>query len=92
MDFQNYLDEALPKVRLDSDSPKGNLMSRVGEIVKSYRKKAGLTQKELAERSGLAQGYISNLERGKYNICLKQLERVFRAMDASIEMEVIPNE
>lgn len=92
MDFQNYLDEALPKVRLDNDSPKGNLMSRVGEIVKSYRKKAGLTQKELAKRSGLAQGYISNLESGKYNICLKQLERVFRAMDASIEMEVIPNE
>ena len=92
MDFQNYLNEALPKIRLNDDRPKEPLMRTVGHMIKAYRKKAGLTQKQLASRSGLAQSYISNLERGTFNICLKQLERVLDALDTHIEMEVIPNE
>jgi len=92
MDFQNYLDEALPKVRLNNTPLKTSLTKMVGGAVKMYRKKAGLTQKELALRSGLAQSYISNLENGNFNICLKQLERIMDAMDAHVEMEVIPNE
>lgn len=37
----------------------------IGELVKEYRKKAKLTQKELAAKSGLAIGTIQQYENGK---------------------------
>jgi transcriptional regulator with XRE-family HTH domain len=36
----------------------------VGSNVRYYREKAGLTQKELAERAGLNRSYLGSLERG----------------------------
>ena len=39
----------------------------VGLNVRRARKRAGLTQEELAERSGYGQQYISTLERGLRN-------------------------
>ena len=39
--------------------------SRIGEKIKDLRNKNGLTQQELADRTELTKGYISQLERGQ---------------------------
>lgn len=41
-------------------------MANWGISIKSLRKAAGLTQEQLAERSGLKRSHISNIERGVY--------------------------
>lgn len=37
---------------------------RIGMRIKQYREKLGLTQEEFEEKTGLASGYISTVERG----------------------------
>ena len=44
-----------------------DMRALVGENIRRARLAAGMTQEELAERSGFSQQYISGLERGKRN-------------------------
>jgi transcriptional regulator with XRE-family HTH domain len=39
----------------------------VGRKVRKFRLQLGLTQEELADRSGFGQNYLSDLERGRRN-------------------------
>ena len=48
----------------------------VGQRIKEARKNAGLTQRELAEKSGTATGTIQQYELGKRQPRLKQLLRI----------------
>ena len=49
-----------------------------------------LTQKELAERTGINQGDISKLERGTRNPSLKLLKRLANGMDMDLRIEFVP--
>src|SRR3954454_13403863 len=40
---------------------------RFGDLLRTLRKRAGMTQEELAERAGLSRDAISALERGRRN-------------------------
>ena len=46
---------------------------KIGETIKSARKKAGMTQSELAMRSGTSKHYISKLENSKSDLILKKI-------------------
>lgn len=48
----------------------------VGENIRKFRLSAGFTQEALANRSGLSQGYINQLENGKRNFTQKSLELI----------------
>jgi len=54
------------------------------------RKNAGITQKQLAERTGIAQGDISKIENGNGNPSLKTLKRLASAMDMKLKLEFEP--
>ena len=54
------------------------------------RKKTGLTQKQLAERTGMAQGDISKIENGNANPSLRTLKRLAEAMDMKLKLEFEP--
>lgn len=54
------------------------------------RKKAGLTQKELSSRTGIAQGDISKLENGNGNPSIKTLQKLAEAMNMTLKLEFIP--
>ena len=50
--------------------------SELGEKVKLLRKRRNLKQDDLAEVLGLSRSQISNLEKGRRNLSLKQLEKL----------------
>lgn len=52
----------------------------VGSNIRKFRLKAGITQEELALKSGLSQGYINQLESGKRKYTQKSLELIAKAL------------
>ena len=54
------------------------------------RRSSGLTQKQLAERSGIAQADISKLENGNGNPSLRTLQRPAAGMGMRIRIEFLP--
>lgn len=54
------------------------------------RKNAGLTQKDLAARTGIAQADISKLESGRGNPSLRTLQRLADGMGMKLKLEFVP--
>ena len=52
---------------------------QLGKMIRSARKEAGLTQEELANRSGTSKHYISRLENDKSDIELLTLKKIIEA-------------
>jgi XRE family aerobic/anaerobic benzoate catabolism transcriptional regulator len=52
----------------------------VGRRIKELRKARGWRQIDLAEQAGLNENYISDLEIGKKEICLRAMQSVARAL------------
>ena len=55
------------------------------EIIKSLRKQAGLTQKQLAERAGLSIASIQGYEQKKYTPKIETLSKIAKALNVSVE-------
>jgi len=49
----------------------------IGEMIKEERKKAHLSQEELAKKTGTKKSYISRLENGKIDIQISTLFKIF---------------
>jgi transcriptional regulator with XRE-family HTH domain len=54
------------------------------ELLREVRIRAGLTQVQLAKRSGQRQSYISKFERGELRVDVVQLHRLCQAMDIDL--------
>ena len=54
------------------------------------RKRSGLTQKELSERTGIAQGDISRLENGNANPSIRTLKRLADGMGMTLQLRFFP--
>jgi len=52
----------------------------IGPAIKHYRKEAGLTQAELAERVGLTREYLSRLEQGHETAQVRRILAVLREL------------
>lgn len=61
----------------------------IGEQLKEERKKAGLTQEELAQRIGTKKSFISRVENGKADIQLTTLAKLFQGLGRRISIQVI---
>jgi len=64
----------------------------VGRNVKRIRQDRGLTQEELAERSGFSQQYISGLEQGRRNPTVVSIYELANALGVSHMDLVRPTE
>ena len=53
------------------------------------RKSAGITQKELSQKSGIAQGDISKLENGNANPSIKTLQRLAAALGKTLKIKFV---
>lgn len=63
----------------------------LGEAVRGRRLELGLTQVELARRSGMTQSQLSRLEAGGTEPTIRVLDRLAKALDASLSVKFVPH-
>ncbi len=89
--FDDFLQEQLQdpefKIEYESLQPEHAIIQALIDA----RQQSGLTQKELSERTGIAQGDISKLERGNANPSIRTLQRLAAGMGMRLHLEFIPD-
>ena len=68
------------------------LLKTIGQNVFRYRKRAGLTQEELSERTGLTSGTISKIERGTMAVMTITLYSIAQALHVTCDALLYPPE
>ena len=53
---------------------------KLGSNVRKFREALGISQEELAERSGLHRTYVGSVERGERNVSLENIVLLARAL------------
>ena len=61
----------------------------IGEQLKEERRRAGLTQEQLAVRIGTKKSFISRIERGHADIQLSTLVKLFHGLGRQVSVRVI---
>ena len=61
----------------------------LAQTLKEERKRAGLTQEELAEKIGTKKTYISRRENGKADIQLSTLFRIFEGLGRRVSLTIL---
>lgn len=59
----------------------------IGDVIKYHRKKAGLSQKALADIAGVGKTVVFDIEKGKETVQFKSLIYVFKALNINISLE-----
>ncbi|MEM9846297.1 MAG: helix-turn-helix transcriptional regulator [Bacteroidota bacterium] len=57
------------------------LLKKVGQKIRGFRLKSGLSQEKLAFASNLDRTYIGSVERGERNISIINLEKISSALN-----------
>lgn len=60
------------------------LQVALGRALKARRAELGVTQEEVAHRSGLARSYVSGAERGAINLSIGNAQRLADAVELSL--------
>ena len=88
--FDAYLSEKMgdPEFRAEYEAlePEYAIIDALIEA----RKNSKLTQKQLSEITGIAQGDISKIERGIANPSIKTLKTLASGMDMRVRLEFVP--
>ena len=80
--FQNFLDDNLKNINLNELSGDEiqiedyDIYKEISNLIIKARTQAGLTQKQLAEISGLTQSNISNIEKGNKHPTIESLKKI----------------
>ena len=61
-----------------------SLKAGLGAAIRHERSVLGISQEELAHRSGLHRTYVSDLERGSRNPSIDSIEKLARALQVSV--------
>ena len=62
-----------------------NERERIGARIAELRKAKGMTQKDLAEATGLIQPNIARIENGRYSTSLDTLAKIAEALGARLD-------
>ncbi len=89
-DFNAFLNEQLKDENFKREYDKLQPEFAIIQAMIDARKETGLTQKELSERTGIAQGDISKLENGNANPSLRTLQRLAEGMGMQLKVEFVP--
>lgn len=89
-DIQKYLNEQLKnddfKKEWNNIQPELQIIDTLIEARKAKR----ITQKQLSEITGIAQGDISKLENGSGNPSIKTLQRLANGLGMMLKIEFVP--
>ena len=88
--FKEYLDEQLKKPDFKKEWESTELEYTIVKAILDARKKSGLTQKELSEKTGIPQADISRMEKGNANPSIKTLRRLAKGMGMKLVLEFVP--
>ena len=96
-DLQAYLDKALKEVQLINTDNKPIIMdydieAEVCELIVRTRTQLGITQKQLAERSGVSQANISKIENGSYRPSIPIIKRIADGLGKRLIIEFADHE
>lgn len=81
-DFQKFLDQSLTQINVqaireeNSEVYEYDIYKEIRELVINARDNAGFTQKQLAQKSGLTQSNISNIEKGVSCPTIESLKKI----------------
>jgi transcriptional regulator with XRE-family HTH domain len=67
------------------------MKEKIGQLIKSQREHAAMTSSELAEKVGVSQGTISNIENGKFGkrvSSIQTLKKIFGILNVPIDDEM----
>lgn len=95
--LQSYLDKALKEVQLVEmdDVPtfaNYDIEAEVCELISSVRTQLGITQKQLADKSGVSQANISKIENGSYRPSIATLKKIADGLGKRIIIEFVDRE
>lgn len=89
-DFRKFMDEQLKDPELKAEYDALGPEFAIIQVIINARKSSGMTQKQLSERTGIAQGDISKLENGSANPSIKTLQRLAEGMGMTLKIEFLP--
>jgi transcriptional regulator with XRE-family HTH domain len=65
-------------------------ITAIGSLLERARRRAGLSQRELADRAGTSQPAIARLEQGRASPTFATLERLAAAAGFALRVELVP--
>lgn len=71
-----------------------SVLLKFGKVIRTMRQSKNISQEQLADQCGLHRTYISDVELGKRNVSLENIERIAHALEttmATIFIEVEKN-
>ncbi len=69
-----------------TEDQKNEHRMRIGQQIAAVRKRRGMTQQDLAERSGIQRAHIARIETGKYGFSIDTLTNICDSMGAHCEL------
>ncbi len=89
-DFNEFLEDQLkdPEFRAEYEALEPEFA--IVQAMIDARRETGLTQKQLSERTGIAQSDISKLETGSANPSIRTLQRLAAGMGMTLRIEFLP--
>jgi transcriptional regulator with XRE-family HTH domain len=88
--FKQFKDEQMKDDRFAKEYEKIQPEMDVIRAIVDARISQNMTQKELAERTGIHQADISKLENGTRNPSVNLLKRLAEGMDMALKIEFVP--
>ena len=68
-----------------TDGPEKAWLDALGALIRAQRVTAGLSLRELAERTKVSNAYLSQIERGLHEPSISVLDAIAAALDVSLE-------
>ena len=59
---------------------------RIGQRIAKLRKEQGMTQAELAERTGIQRAHITRIEAGCYSVGIDLLQKIAEALGKNVDL------
>lgn len=59
---------------------------RIGQRIAHLRKEQGMTQAELAERTGIQRAHITRIEAGRYSVGIDLLQKIAEALGKNVDL------
>ncbi len=89
-DYQDFKKKALENSAVRAEYERLAAEYAIKQAVIDARQASGLTQQQLAARTGINQADISKLENGTANPSLRTLQRLAAGMGMNLRIEFVP--